>query len=70
MQLQWLKDHENRVEQSRTDAKFLSSIKDQNIESSILKMFLIVPNVSMAMWLVFSTEELCAYKQALNAQKN
>ena len=39
MQLQWLKDHENRVEQSRTDAKFLSSIEDQNIESSMLEMF-------------------------------
>ena len=32
------------VEQDRTDAEFLSSIEDQNIESSILKMFLIVPS--------------------------
>ena len=31
---------------------------------SLPKMFQIV-----AMWLVFRTEELCAYKQALNAQK-
>ena len=39
VQLQWLEDHDNRVEQDRTDAKFLSSIEDQNIESSMLEMF-------------------------------
>ena len=47
VQLQWLEDHDNRVEQDRTDAKFLSSIEDQNIESSLLEMFQIVPSAQI-----------------------